>query len=125
MKLRSSHFSTLVVLVVATGVLSGCANVPQSGVERQAAQVRVYEPDQLKQDQYEVVRYLWVDSWRAAFWLPSASSEADGIASLQAEAARLGANGLVSVGCIDQGHSIWPWSQKPAILCYGNAIRVR
>ena len=123
MKLRSSRFSALVAVAVC--VLSGCASAPQSGVERQAAEVKVYEPEQLAQGQYEVVRHLWVDSWRTAFWLPSDSSEADGIASLQAEAARLGANGLINVSCRDQGHSIWSWSREPAILCYGNAIRVR
>jgi hypothetical protein len=123
MKLRSSRFSALVAVAVC--VLSGCASAPQSGVERRAAEVKVYEPDQLVQGQYELVRYLWVDSWRAAFWLPSYSSEAEGVASLQAEAARLGANGLINVSCRDQGHSIWSWSREPAILCYGNAIRVR
>jgi hypothetical protein len=106
-------------------VLSGCASAPQSGVERQAAEVKVYEPEQLVQGEYELVRYLWVDSWRTAFWLPRDSSDAEGIASLRAEAARLGANGLVNVSCRDQGHFMWSWSRKPAILCYGNAIRVR
>ena len=123
MKLRSSRFSALVAVAVC--VLSGCASAPQSGVERQGAEVKVYEPEQLAQGQYEVVRHLWVDSWRTAFWLPSDSSEAGGIASLQAKAARLGANGLINVSCRDQGHSIWSWSREPAILCYGNAIRVR
>jgi hypothetical protein len=123
MKLRSSRFSTLVAVAVC--VLSGCASAPRSGVERQPAEVKVYEPEQLAQGQYELVRYLWVDSWRTAFWLPTASSEAKGIASLQAEAARRGANGLINVSCRDQGHFIWSRSREPAILCYGNAIRVR
>ena len=123
MKLRSSRFSALVA--AAACVLSGCASAPPSGVERQAAEVRVYEPEQLVQGQYELVRYLWVDSWRTAFWLPSHSSEAEGIASLQAETARLGANGLINVSCRDQSHFVWSGSRAPAILCYGNAIRVR
>ena len=123
MKLRSSRFSTLVAVAVC--VLCGCASAPRSGAERPAAEVKVYEPEQLAQSQYEVVRHLWVDSWRTAFWLPSDSSEADGIASLQAEAARLGANGLINVSCRDQGRSKWSRSREPTILCYGNAIRVR
>jgi hypothetical protein len=123
MKLRSSRFSALVAVAVC--VLFGCASAAQSGVERRATEVKVYEPDQLVQSQYELVRYLWVDSWRTAFWLPSGSSEAEGIACLQAEAARLGANGLINVSCRDQGHFMWSWSRKPTILCYGNAIRVR
>lgn len=123
MKRRRSSFSALVA--VALCVLCGCASTPRSGVARQASEVKVYEPEQLVQGQYELVRYLWVDTWRTAFWLPRASSEAGGIASLQAEAAHLGANGLINVSCRDQGHYIWSSRREPAILCYGNAIRVR
>lgn len=123
MKLRRSHFCAL--LAVAACMLSGCASAPKSGVEKQAAEVKVYQPDQLLQGQYKVMRYLWVDSWRTAFRLPSYSSEAEGIASLQAAAARLGANGLINVSCLDQGRSIWSWSRQPVILCYGTAIDVR
>ena len=123
MKLRSPRFSALIAVTVC--VLSGCASAPENGVETQAAQVKVYESDQLAQSQYEGVRYLWVDSWRTAFWLPSAASEAEGIALLQAEASRLGANGLINVSCTDQGHFMWSSSREPSILCYGHAIRVR
>ena len=123
MQVRSSRFSALVA--VAACLLCGCASAPQSGAGRQAAEVRVYEPAQLAQGRYEVVRRLWVDSWRAAFRVPDHSSRAEGIAALRAEAARLGANGLINVDCLDQGHSTWSWSKQPAILCYGNAIRVR
>jgi hypothetical protein len=122
MKLRISRFSVLVAIAVCA--LSACASAPRSGA-RQAAGVKVYESEQLAQGQYELVRYLWVNSWRTAFRLPSDSSEAEGIAALQAEAARLGANGLINVSCRDQGHFMWSRSREPAILCYGDAIRVR
>jgi hypothetical protein len=123
MKLRSSRFSPFVI--VAACALSGCASAPQGGVERSATEVKVYETGKLDASQYEVVRRVWVDSWRSAFRLPTYPSEAEGIASLQTEAARLGADGLINVICIDQGHSQWSSSQGPAVLCYGNAIRVR
>jgi uncharacterized protein YbjQ (UPF0145 family) len=123
MKLQSSRFLALIALTMC--VLTGCASAPKNGVEIQAGQVKVYEPDRLLRDKYESVRYLWVDSWRTAFWLPSASSESEGIALLQTEAARLGANGLINVSCTDQGHFMWSSSTEPSILCYGHAIRVR
>jgi hypothetical protein len=123
MKLRISRFSVLVAIALC--VLCGCASAPRSGAASQAAGVKVYEPEQLAQGQYELVRYLWVDSWRTAFRLQSYSSEAGGIAALQAEAERLGANGLINVSCRDQGHFMRSRSREPAILCYGNAIRVR
>lgn len=123
MKLRSLRFLALIAVTVC--VLSGCVSAPVNGVENPPHQVKVYGPGQILQAQYENVRYLWVESWRAAFWLPNSSSEAEGIASLQSEAARLGANGLINVACIDQGHFIWSWSRTPSILCYGHAIRTR
>jgi len=122
MKRQRSRFTALVAVAVC--VLCGCASAPQSGDARQPGDVKVYESEQLAQGQYELVRYLWVDSWRSAFWLPLASSESEGIASLQMEAARLGANALINVSCRDQGHYIWSSRREPAILCYGNAIRV-
>ena len=123
MKIRSSRFSALVA--VAACLLCGCASVPQSGVEGGAAEVKIYGSDKLAASQYEVVGRPWVDSWRAAFWLPTYPTEAEAIASLQAEAARRGADGLINVMCVDQGRSKWSSSPGPAVLCYGNAIRVR
>ncbi len=75
--------------------------------------------------QYEVVRHIWVDSGRTAFSVPTYPSEAVGTAALQAEAARWGADGLINVVCLDQGHPKWSSSTEPAVLCYGNAIRMR
>ena len=123
MKLARWFFS--LHIAVTACVVSGCASGPKNGLETQAAKVKVYRAGQILPGQYEDVRYLWVDSWRTAFWLPSASSEAEGIAFLQAEAARQGANGLINVSCLDQGHYMWSGSREPTILCYGHAIRVR
>ena len=124
MKLRSPRFSAFVAVVAC--VLSGCASAPQSGVEKDVTEVKIYGSDQLTASQYEVVGRIWVDSWRSAFRLPAYPSEAEAKASLQAEAARRGADGLINVFCSDLGHSKWSWwNSGPAVLCYGNAIRVR
>jgi hypothetical protein len=123
MKIRSPQLSTLVTVVAC--VLSGCATAPQNGVEGGAAEVKIYGSDQITASEYEVVGRIWVDSWRSAFRLPAYPSEAEAKASLQAEAARRGADGLINVFCSDLGHSKWAWSSGPAVLCYGNAIRVR
>jgi hypothetical protein len=114
-----------IVVVLAISVLWGCASVPPDGVVRGASDVKVYESSSLAPTQYEVVRRLWVDSWRAAFWVPTYPTEAEAIASLQAEAGRHGADGLTNVICLEQGHPKWSSNREPAILCYGNAIRVR
>ncbi len=123
MNLRSSPFLALVA--AAACVFSGCASVSQSGVEGAASQVKVYGSDHFPAGQYEVVSRVWVDSWRTAYGLPTYPSEADAIAALQSEAGRLGADGLTNVFCLDQGYPKWSLSPGPAVLCYGNAIRIR
>jgi len=122
MQSRGLRYSA--IAASAAFLLAGCASAPRNGAGTQAAEVKVYGPAQLAQGQYDVVRRLWVDSWRTAFRVPSHSSEAAGIAALRAEAARSGANGLINVDCLDQGHFMWSRSLEPTIVCYGNAIRV-
>lgn len=122
-KLRTLRNPTLVA--VAACLLSSCASAPQGGIEVAATEVKVYGSGSLTVSQYEVVRRLWADSSHAAFWLPTYSNEAEGIASLQTEAGHLGANGLINVICLEQVRSQWSWSSERAVLCYGEAIRVR
>lgn len=123
MKIRSSPAMTLAA--VAAGVLAGCASTPSPDVERRAAEVNVYRMNELTDKRYEVVRYIWVDSWRTAFRVPTYPSETDAVAALRTEAARVGADGLINVVCLDQSRSRGASSAEPAVLCYGNAIRFR
>ena len=123
MKRRGSKFS--VVVILAGCVLSGCSSVPQSGVEGATSEIKVYDSNRLAASQYEVVRRLWMDSWRANFLLPTYRSEAEAIVAMKTEAGRLGAEGLINVICPDLGRSKLSSSQEPRILCYGNAIRLR
>jgi len=122
-KLQSSLFFAIVAMTACS--LSGCASAPTSGAEGRDSTVRVYEPADLSSSEYDVVRQLWVDSWSTALWMPTYASEAEGIASMQDEAARSGADGLINVYCVDRGRSTWSSKSGPAFVCYGNAIRVR
>jgi len=98
-------------MAALAAALSGCAT----------GDVRVYDPAQLKQGEYETIARLWVETWRARFWVPTYSSREDGIVALQNKAAGLGANGLINVACYaDPG-----WVGGDSYLCYGKAIRVR
>jgi hypothetical protein len=123
MKIRSSVALTLAA--VAACVLAGCASTPSTDVERRAADVNVYRMNQLADKRYEVVRYLWADSWRSAFRVPTYPTESDAIAALRTEAARVGADGLINVVCLDQNRSGRAAGAEPAVFCYGNAIRFR
>lgn len=123
MKRIGSKFSAVVIL--AGCALSGCSSVPPTDADGAAGEIKVYESSRLATSQYEVVRRLWMDSWRSNFLLPTYRSEADAIGAMKTEARRAGADGLINVVCIDQGRSTWFSSQEPGILCYGNAIRLR
>ena len=56
--------------------------------------------------------------------VPTYPTESEAIASLQTEAARVGADGLINISCLDQGRSTKPENAEPAVLCYAIAIRV-
>jgi len=123
MKIQGTWLAAL--LLVAVSLLSSCASTPQGDLGRPAAEVKVYTMGELNGSPYQVVSRIWVDSWRTAIWRPTYPSEEEAITGLRVEAARLGANGLVNVFCLNQSGSTWFQSAKPVVLCYGNAIRVR
>ncbi len=123
MKIRRSTLAALAA--VTGGVLAGCASAPTQEAQAQAAEIKVYRMTELAGSRVEVVSHLWADSWTSSFWSPTYARQDDAIASLRAEAARLGADALVNVVCLDQGHPQWSQSAEPAILCYGSAVHVR
>ena len=122
MKFPSPTSMTLIALALCA--LSGCASVPPD-VARRAPDVKVYETGQLPIYRYEVVRRIWVDSWRTAFVAPTFPTRDDAVAALQTEAALAGADGLINVICLDQGRSRWYTRAETAIHCYANAIRLK
>jgi hypothetical protein len=115
----------VILAAVAACSLSGCASAPPSGGDERNAAVKLYQPADLSSSEYEVVRQLWVDSWTTAVYMPTYASESDGIAAMQAEAGRSGADGLINVYCVDRGRAIWSTNSGPALVCYANAIRVK
>ena len=123
MKIRGSRLSAL--LAGAVSVLFAGAGISQTDVQQRAPEAKIYAAGEININRYEVVGRPWVDSWRAAFWLPTFPSQQQAIAALQTEAARRGADGLLNVICLDQGHGKWSSNTEPAFLCYGTAIRVR
>src|SRR5712691_7377086 len=101
--------------IVSGAVLGACATIKPEDV-------KVYEPAQLRQGEYETVKRLWVETWRTPFWVPSYSSHEDGIAAMRDKAAGLGANGLINVACYgDKGFFSFG---SESFVCYGNAIKV-
>jgi len=103
-------------IVVAAAALAGCATL-------KSEDVKIYEPTQLRESQYESVARLWVETWRARTWVPTYASPGDGVSALQNKAASLGANGLINVGCYGDPGLFSLGSES--FVCYGKAIKVR
>jgi hypothetical protein len=84
--------------------------------------IRVYEPGTLTRDRYEIVKRLWVESWRSAISIPGYGDQAAAIAAMKHEAMRRGANALTNVACLVDDK---PWWGTDGHFCYALAIRVK
>jgi len=113
------------LLAAAASCLAcGCANSPQTASDGRPEPVKVYTANPYIGKPYEVLGPLWTGSWRTAFRLPTYPTKDEAIAALQTEAARLNADALISVSCLDEGGSTWFKNNEPNFLCYGVAIRL-
>lgn len=111
----------LLPTAAALTLACGCASAPQAGAP--AASVEVFPANPYVGKPYEVLGPVWAGSWRTAFRLPTYPTKDEAVAALQTEAAKLNADALISVSCLDQGRSTWFSSNEPGFLCYGVAIR--
>jgi len=118
---------TRIPALLALAFLTACATTKIDDTKNKADgqaksdDVRIYSPAELKQGDFQVVKRIWVESWRTALWVPSYSSREDGIASLKDKAKSLDANGLINVDCYgDRGL----FGGSLAYTCYGKAIKV-
>ena len=114
-----------IAALFALALLCACATTKTDDAKKPDDQaksdVKIYSPAELKQGDYEIVKRIWVESWRTAFWVPTYSSKDDGIAALKDKASSLDANGLINVDCYgDSGL----FGGSVAYTCYGKAIKV-
>ena len=88
----------------------------------EATPVRVYAGGEITPDRYTVLKHLWTEDFRSAFYVPTYPSPSEGISALVAAARSAGANGMVNVSCLDveKGRS-----DKSAFLCYGVAVKAK
>ena len=84
------------------------------------APVRVYDAGELSLDRYTVVKRLWTGSLRASFWIPEYDDAAAGISAITSEAARVGADGVINLHCM-QDKAGW----GGGYLCYALAIKLK
>ena len=108
--------------LVTTGMLC-CAAAAGAQAQQPArdAPVRVFDATELTPDRYTIIKRLWVESWRSAFWVPSHDDSGAAIAALTAEAARLGADAVTNLACLNDSRA---WVAR-GYFCYGLAIKLR
>ena len=88
----------LTLPIMLSAVLSSCATqAPLASVSPE--QVSVHESVLSAPPRYEIVKRLWVASWRSSFLAPSYASREDAIADFRREAANRGGNGVINFGC--------------------------
>jgi uncharacterized protein YbjQ (UPF0145 family) len=123
MRVRS-QLSSLVAVVALLG--SGSIGAQQASTETHPDPVPVFEMiHPYAVSTYDVVGRLWAGSWRTAFRLPTYAKKEDAIAAMQAEAAKLNADALINMSCVDQQGSTWFAKNEPDYICYAVAIQTR
>jgi hypothetical protein len=116
MNKRGAIQGTLGIVLAAAACAGALAQEPL----RQAP-LRTFDATQLTPDRYTVIRRLWVDSWRTAFDVPAHPESSAALAQLSDEAARLGADALTNVVCLNDDRA---WFQR-GYFCYALAVKLR
>ena len=91
-----------------------------SALAADAEQVRVFDATELPVDRYTVVKRIWTQTWRSAFWVSTYDDASDAIAALTSKAADEGANGVVNLHCLNDTSG---WGS--GYFCYGLAIKLK
>lgn len=109
----------LMKAMMSAVLVCACAGALAQAAESDA--VPVYDSTQIALDRYTVIRRLGVQSWQSAFWIRSYRDAASARQALVNEAARLGADGVINLHCLDQTDRLF---RHAGHFCYGNAIRL-
>jgi len=83
-------------------------------------QVKVFDATELPLSRYTVVKRIWTQTWRSAFWVSTYDDASDAIAALTSKAADEGADGVINLHCLNDTGG---WGG--GYFCYGLAIKLR
>jgi hypothetical protein len=112
MKLQISSTALALALCMPIGDVHAASTDP----------VPVYDATQVAMARYTVIKRLWVESWRSAFWIPGYRDAGGARQALLAEAARLGADAVVNLVCMDKTDNLF---RPTGFYCYGSAVKVK
>ena len=111
------HKSLACLITAAVFATAGATAMAQDSAG--TAPVKVFDAGELTPSRYTVIERIWTGTWGASFWLPSHDDAAAAVAALTDKAARLRADGVVNLHCLnDRG-----WSN--GYYCYGLAIKLK
>jgi len=113
---RKLIYSMVAVLWCAASGWNAAAQEPLRG-----APLRVFDATELTPDRYTVIKRIWVENWRSAFWIRASKDSSTAIAALSAEAERLGADAITNLTCLNDDRA----SFEPGYFCYGLAIKLK
>ena len=116
MNLRKLTCSVVACLWCAVAALNAAAQEPARG-----APLRVFDATELTPDRYTIIKRLWVETTRSAFWVPAHNDSGAAIAALTDQAVRLGADAIVNLTCLNDQRA---WRNR-GYFCYGLAIKLR
>ena len=83
--------------------------------------VAVYDATQIALDRYTVIKRLGVQGWRSGYYIPSYANATSAAQALLEEAARLGADGIVNLYCLNRSDRF----RGEGYYCYGNAVKLK
>jgi hypothetical protein len=111
-------FRSAIALIAVTG-LAGCATGAQeAGVP--GDRIPVHESVTSAPPRYDIVKRLWIESWRSAFFVPSYASAEEAAAHMRRRAEHLGGNGVINFGCYRKSAA----ADAP-LACNGTIVRFR
>ena len=99
MPVRNVLFRSLVAIL--------CSAAASGASAQSSAGPRIYQVGEIAFSRYAVLERIWVGSWHSAFFLPTRAGHESAIAALQEEAARLGADGIVNLHCLDDSGGLF------------------
>jgi hypothetical protein len=107
-------------IVAAVALSCAFCAVGGSAVAADAEQVKVFDATELPLARYTVVKRIWTQTWRSAFWVSNYDEASDAIAALTEKAADEGANGVINLHCLNDTGG---WGS--GYFCYGLAIKLK
>ena len=116
MKFRKRFCSLAALMLCVAAAVNAAAQEPV-----RSAPLRVYDPTELTPDRYTVIKRIWVENWRSAFWIPAHNDSSTAIAALTQEAARVGADAVTHLHCVNDAGA---WLDR-GYFCYGLAVKLK